>query len=161
MKVRNGFVSNSSTSSFICCVCGEVYTGWDASPSEFDCVQCVNGHIMCDEHLKIERSELTEEQEADLDDYDCSMHTSQCPICQFETYSESEMVKYLEKTRGINKDEVFAKVKDMNKRRKKLYNAEYISYVCEKFELTDDILLSEIKEKFSTWDEYNSFSYGR
>ncbi len=160
MKIRNGFVSNSSTSSFICCVCGEVFTGMDACPTDFGCLECKNGHIICDEHLKFDNSELTDVQIEELEEDDYSMHTSQCPVCQLETYDESEMTKYLEKTRGVSRDEVFAKIKEMNKRRRKLYDAEYISHVCEKFSLTDSILLSEIKERFGEWDNYSDFIYG-
>jgi hypothetical protein len=86
-----------------------------------------------------------------------SMHPLQCPICQLDTYCENEMARYLEKTREISRDEVFAKIKEMNKRRKKLYDAEYISYVCEKFGLTDNKLLSEVKDKFGNWDNYIEF----
>jgi hypothetical protein len=67
------------------------------------------------------------------------------------------MAKYLEKTRGVSRDEVFAKIKEMNKRGRKLYNSEYITHVCEKFELNDDILLAEVKEKFGTFDKYIKF----
>jgi hypothetical protein len=41
---RLGFVSNSSSSSFVCGVCGEIETGMDMSASEFDMTECVNGH---------------------------------------------------------------------------------------------------------------------
>jgi len=83
-----------------------------------------------------------------------------CPICQFEDYSEADMVSYLEKTRNIEKDIVFAEVKKVNKRRKKLYDSEYITYVCSKFSLTDDLLIEEIKSKFSTYKDYRKFLYG-
>ena len=148
MKIRNGFVSNSSSSSFVCDICGETYTGYDACPDDFECTTCENEHFICNEHLRDVDVEVNEDG-----------YTSKecCPICNFETYSESEMSAYLEKTRGISRDEVFAKVKEMNKRRRKLYEAEYISYVCDKFNLTDDILLSEIKEKFKVFEEYYSF----
>jgi len=48
MKVRTGFVSNSSTSSFICDICGEVEAGYDLSLSDVDMHQCVNGHAWHD-----------------------------------------------------------------------------------------------------------------
>ena len=53
MKVRSGFVSNSSTSSFTCDICGETYTGWDAGPHDpdYDCAICHYEHVMCNEHL--------------------------------------------------------------------------------------------------------------
>jgi len=175
MKRRSGFVSNSSTSSFTCDICGEAYTGWDACPSEFECSTCEFEHVMCDEHLldaetpmvdgcqhKFDREAnkfcpecgIGAKVEYDDEDY---MSSAFCPICQFQTYSEYDMAKYLEKTRKISRDEVFAKIKEMNKRRKKLYNAEYITHVCEKFELTDKILLDEVKEKFGEYQKFYDF----
>lgn len=185
MKTRQGFVSNSSTSSFVCNVCGEKFTGMDAGPSDFDCVECSNGHIMCNSHLKDlppvppviingcehefdretmnfcptcgkKATEVIAEKESDKYGY-VSLHPSRCPVCRLEIYAEDEMSRYLEKTREITRDEVFAKVKEINKRRRKLYEAEYITYVCQKFELTDDILLKEIKERFESWDKYKQF----
>jgi len=52
MKIRNGFVSNSSSSSFICEVCGNYVGGYDMSVSEAGMVQCNCGHIICISHLK-------------------------------------------------------------------------------------------------------------
>ena len=50
MKIRKGFVSNSSTSCFLCDVCGEL-DGWmDASLGEVGMVKCVNDHQFCEEH---------------------------------------------------------------------------------------------------------------
>jgi len=153
MKTRNGFVSNSSTTSFICDICGETYTGWDACPQDdtYDCSLCENEHIICNSHL-------TSEVEYTRGDFgDKVISAKDCPICNFTTYAEREMVIYLEKTRGIKKEEVFDKVKAINKRRKKLHNAEYVTYVCEKFSLTDEILLKEIKDKFNDYDAYKQF----
>lgn len=48
MKIRNGFVSNSSSSSFTCDVCGETYSGWDACLSEAEMYECENGHTFCE-----------------------------------------------------------------------------------------------------------------
>jgi len=50
MKIRKGFVSNSSSSSFICDVCGQDASGWDMSLSEAEMYECENGHIFCEEH---------------------------------------------------------------------------------------------------------------
>jgi len=52
MKIRKGFVSNSSSSSFICEVCGNVESGYDASYDDVDFAQCENGHVMCRDHIK-------------------------------------------------------------------------------------------------------------
>ena len=177
MKIRNGFVSNSSSSSFTCSICGAVYEGWDASPhdSSFDCSVCENEHILCNEHLKEDPQPAMNKgcdhefdrdtvkfcpecgKEAWVEDDEGYISAKCCPICQFEVYDEYEMSKYLEKTRGISRDEVFAEVKAINKRRKKLYNSEYITYVCKKFSLTDEVLLKEIKDKFGEFVKYAEF----
>ncbi len=44
MKSRIGFVSNSSTSSYVCYVCNETEEGRDASPGELGMKECVHGH---------------------------------------------------------------------------------------------------------------------
>ena len=51
MKIRKGFVSNSSSSSFICEVCGNVESGYDASYDDMDFAQCENGHEFCRDHI--------------------------------------------------------------------------------------------------------------
>lgn len=50
-KYRLGFVSNSSSSSFVCDVCGEEASGWDMCLSECEMFECENGHIICNEHM--------------------------------------------------------------------------------------------------------------
>jgi hypothetical protein len=52
MKIRKGFVSNSSSSSYICDICGEQAVGYDISLSDYEMYQCVNGHIFCESHMK-------------------------------------------------------------------------------------------------------------
>lgn len=51
MKVRDGFVSNSSTTTFICAVCGTVESGMDAGLTEFGACECVEGHELCTKHI--------------------------------------------------------------------------------------------------------------
>lgn len=50
MKIRNGFVSNSSSSSFTCQVCGEECSGMDMCLDEAEMFQCQNGHTICLAH---------------------------------------------------------------------------------------------------------------
>lgn len=50
MKYRLGFVTNSSSSSFICDVCGRVESGYDASVGDFEMVECECGAVYCIEH---------------------------------------------------------------------------------------------------------------
>ena len=48
MKYRKSFVTNSSSSSYICESCGAEVSGWDLSLSEAEMLECVNGHTVCE-----------------------------------------------------------------------------------------------------------------
>ena len=60
MKIRTGFVSNSSSSSFLCDFCGNDVSGWDMGLSEAEMFQCVNHHTVCLSHLTDEEKDLVE-----------------------------------------------------------------------------------------------------
>lgn len=193
MKFRKDFVTNSSSSSYICEICGRNESGFDMSLSDCEMMECQNGHIFCcdealpfpskEEMIKIimenewnkrtvynygtgyttniyTEDDLLKKDEDTLffDFYNEEGHynvpESVCPICQFIEYSEYDLSAYLLKEYGISRDEVFAEVKKLNKRRRKLYENEYITYVCKKFDLNPAEIVAGWKEKF---DSYNVF----
>lgn len=159
MKIRTGFVPNSSSSSFVCEVCGRAESGMDASAQDFDMVNCENGHTFCtDEAIEdIPFGEKASEvEDADEIDY-YNAPEKYCPICQFLTFSNYDLAQYLLKLTGIKRDEAFAEVKKLNPRRKKLYEPEYIMYVCTKQNINRDVLMSEVKTKFETYKAFNTF----
>jgi hypothetical protein len=80
-----------------------------------------------------------------------------CPICQFVEYSEDDLSAYLLKEYRIPKEEVFAEVKKLNKRRRKLYESEYITYVCKKFDLNPADIVAGWKEKFGTYGKFGEW----
>jgi hypothetical protein len=51
MKVRQGFVSNSSSSSFVCDISGEEVSGMDMGLREAGMYECENGHTFLEEYL--------------------------------------------------------------------------------------------------------------
>ena len=55
---------------------------------------------------------------------------------------------------------MFAEVKQLNKRRKILYENEYITYVCKKFELNPTEIVAEWKDKFGTYSEFKKWLRG-
>lgn len=54
MKIRLGFVSNSSSSSYTCDVCGETVSGWDVELAEPGMMRCEHGHILCEGHISLD-----------------------------------------------------------------------------------------------------------
>jgi len=155
MKKRYGFVSNSSVSSFTCLICGEEVAGHSIGLDEAGMMSCTNDHTICQEHVEVSVEEMDENEE-----WPYEVDPKHCPVCRFEIYDPSEMAKYREKTRKVSREEVFAKIKEMNKRRRKLYDEEYIGHVCQQFELNDEMLLEEIR-KFQTFDKYREFLYAK
>ena len=190
MKFRKDFVTNSSSSSYVCEICGRSESGWDMCLRDCEMMECINGHIFCcDEALeqpsKTEMIKMilengwnrgwdsdirdyrnyTEEEIAAMDEdiifeewfteggcYE--VPECMCPICQFIEYSEYDLSAYLLKEYGSSRDEVFAEVKQFNKRRKKLYENEYITYVCKKFGLNPTEIVAGWKEKFGTYKNF-------
>lgn len=195
MKLRTDFVTNSSSSSFVCEICGRTESGWDMGISEAGMMECVNGHIFCcDEAAEnLSKSDmikmiLENEWNKDRWDYDSCVYKDfseeelltyddetlferfcceegggygvpeyVCPICQFIEYSEYDLSEYLLKKYGVSRDEVFAEVKKMNKRRRKLYENEYITYVCKQFDLNPTEIVASWKEQFGTYEEFKKW----
>lgn len=156
MKIRAGFVSNSSSSSFVCEICGEIGSGWDASPADVGMIECKNGHVFCVEHAL----DCDENGNRPYSGYSCgdsSFGDEVCPICAFTMASNHDLARYLEKITGVSRSEAFEQVKALNKRRKKLYDNEYVMYVAVKHNIQTTALLEELKTKFGTYEAFMKF----
>src|ERR1022692_295355 len=103
MKLRKGFVSNSSSSSFICDMCGHDESGMDMCLSEASMFECVNGHILCTDHAI-----------GELDDsYDVPIEN--CPVCSLSVVIDHDMLNYLLKKYGITRELVTTEVQNNHK----------------------------------------------
>ncbi|MFA5670633.1 MAG: hypothetical protein WCY37_03555 [Candidatus Dojkabacteria bacterium] len=185
MKIRAGFVSNSSSSSFVCEICGEIGSGWDASPADVGMIECKNGHVFCVEHA-LDCDENGNRPYSEVDEYcphctkaypdedkenfiissetgccyscgESSFGDEVCPICAFTMASNHDLARYLEKITGVSRSEAFEQVKALNKRRKKLYDNEYVMYVAVKHNIQTTALLEELKTKFGTYEAFMKF----
>jgi hypothetical protein len=139
MKKRNGFVSNSSSSSFICEVCGEEQSGMDMCLSDADMAECENGHIVCCDHMRDQVDNLSVEtlrsiyvsfenheddeavSDADLkeivkdrlfdgDDGDYNVKSAVCPVCQFSVLTDVDYISYIEMTKGTVRNDILQEI---------------------------------------------------
>ena len=99
MKIRYGFVSNSSSSSFVCSICKDTATDYDGE-CEIEHEMCENGHDMCSKHLKIKRPSLKEMREALIKDVQVN-------------YPKEDWAKETDLIEGFEADEVEDSYADM------------------------------------------------
>jgi hypothetical protein len=165
MKVRTGFVSNSSSSSFICEICSSTQSGMDMNRSEAGMVECKNGHTFCEYH-ELTGSEISVEEKrkklfADVEE---SSYYKNCP---------HEKVVELKTISNYTEDEVNTSYKEICSEDgqpiescpicmfKDLDEERALRYLLRKNDLTEKILLEELKTKFTTYVEFKKFVDGK
>lgn len=109
MKIRHGFVSNSSSSSFVCDVCGAECSGMDMCLSDAEMYRCENDHTFCDSHMikgkKVTDDDADEEDEEDYDErYDAP--EAICPICNMNGITRNDLIAYLLREVGLTEKQI-------------------------------------------------------
>jgi len=93
MKIRTSFVSNSSSSSFVCDVSGTCLTGYNDEYEE-PISRCECGHEFLAEYLLPAKRDLTTQGKR----MDSEQESSErCPLCQFKEISWENLAKYIMK----------------------------------------------------------------
>lgn len=110
MKIRAGFVSNSSSSSFICDVCGDEVSGVEIELAWYELGSCEKGHhFHKNEAVNKDKpysftyngEEYTYNDFEDAYQYDLGEIPSfYCPICNMKEVSYSDAVAYLLKEKN-------------------------------------------------------------
>jgi len=127
MKVRTNFVSNSSSSSFICAICGNKESGWDMSLSNAEMFECTHNHTVCESH----RISLEDCEEGTcgkcnncLENEDKTYYApiEHCPLCMLQDITEYDLSQYLLKKYNLTKEEVLSEIRDTFKSYKNLIN---------------------------------------
>ena len=98
MKTRLGFVSNSSSCSFVCEICGDHEGGWDSQGiDEFGFFECENEHIIC-RHCAVNVDK----------DFELGYEVNEryCPCCTGSKFSDSDVLSYTLKALGRTRDEI-------------------------------------------------------
>lgn len=85
MKIRKGFVSNSSSSSFLCEICGAMESGYDTCASELGFANLPCGHTICEsEILSLSDDEFAKFVEDELKQYETKKTESQYSVNCFK-----------------------------------------------------------------------------
>lgn len=168
MKIRNGFVSNSSSSSFICNVCGEDASGWDICLSEAEMTECVNGHTFCDNHmLDVNRKEIcisilkdtikiyekSVKNHPDDKYYKEYLEMYNTHLSKIDTYNDDEIEELLEDDNidfRYNAPDICCPLCQLQK----ITDNDALNYLLSKDNMTVDDVLKEIKEKYKTYNKF-------
>lgn len=138
MKKRLGFVSNSSSSSYTCDSCGNTESGMDLCLSDVSMMECVNGHIFCEDHSSFKFDDdrtIKEKKKIMLDDPDMevpsdvtddkiedmydewtsearySVPASICPFCSLEGVTDPELIRYWLISTGVTREQVTEQIR--------------------------------------------------
>lgn len=156
MKIRNGFVSNSSSSSFICDVCGTVESGMDASPRDFDMEQCCNGHTFCNNHAeglsKIKPNDLREIIKSKIASNKWSSVESKKE--QYEELKNTDNEDLQDLYDNNYSDDGVSECQCPICSMVALRDYDGYMYLKKKFNLTDSNILNEIKSDFKNYMEF-------
>lgn len=142
MRVRLGFVSNSSSSSFVCMISGEVESGMDMTLSEAGMVMCEHHHVFLERYLLGDKDDPTVEsikqwlkdngwdkyyqkemyfndkeflewfEDCLRDEWDNEVSSSQCPICSLEEITDKDIARYFFKKNEIERRAFIKEIKN-------------------------------------------------
>lgn len=162
MKIRNGFVSNSSSSSFVCDITGHADSGYDISAEDLGFIEFACGHIIDkdlvppDKYQRISKEDVLKYIKFTYMDYEQDFYDMilQMSDKEFEKWKNTKDAEYLLKEINYVKPASMCPIcnfkraapKDMYRYLlKELYNGD------------ESKLLEQVKEKFENYENFQKY----
>lgn len=117
MKKRLGFISNSSSSSFVC-DCGSVIDTSDMSMEDVGIERCENGHYFCNNchsHSDPNNHYIHVNPENDDDFMSRILKKEYCPYCQFEQITDTDLKNFLLRKYDTSTEKLLKEIKSIFK----------------------------------------------
>ena len=175
MKIRRGFVSNSSSSSFICEISGEISSGWDMTLRETEMMECEKGHIFNDVYAACITEDLPDEVKARLvaENYISYEYGSDKPKEQKEKEYKENVINFLAKN---DRDELIRRFdydEDYNNdimdgyevpqemcpicMFKEISLNDIKAFLYRKLNMSKEEVMEEIKSQFRNYEEFQKY----
>lgn len=156
MKLRSDFVTNSSSSSFLCEICGYETSGYDMSYRDADMYQCVNGHEFCTHHaVELSRDEMLKLilENGWNSKWDYSLkETVTVPEIELKEMDDDALMAFIVDSYSEVPEEVCPICTMQN------YNdGDILKYLLKEKDMNEESVFAEIKEKFSTYQEFKEY----
>jgi hypothetical protein len=182
-KIRNGFVSNSSSSSFVCCISGDIESGWDISYEDAGMYECLEGHVFSEDYKvtpaidKIRAWMISNLPELEWE-YDRALKEEKDYTCSYDqkTYTLKDALKikedFITKYKAMTDEEVeewleeyecdngrgelagcFCPICTMEE----LSEDDIESYIRKKYSIKLDEIKKEVKEKFFSYTDFKKY----
>jgi len=158
MKKRYGFVSNSSSSCFVCLISGKKASGWDLSLSKAEMCRCVNGHTISNEY-RFQFKELTHEDyeklikenyEGELTEYEVKSYNRMMEALKDKDYSEID--SYFDLKSGYDFPEDQCPICSF-----KHFLAEDVLNYLYNSKVSKQEIEAEISQKFKNYNDFKTF----
>lgn len=159
MKTRTHFVSNSSSSSFVCNVCKHNVSGWDMCLSDSGMMMCEQGHTICTDHLDSNITEPSEELKLAVCMSDIKASSSfknedqRSEEIKIISEDEDYLSDYYNELVG---DKGFSSVGCPVCQFDSLYEHDVFVYLMNTLHLTKDDLAQQLKVKFTTYSNFKN-----
>lgn len=159
MKIRIGFVSNSSSSSYTCDICGCVESGWDMCLSEAEMFECSNGHVFCESHIEnVTDEELyvsmleqgIKKYGNKYEDEDKLNKVNSCVEEERESFCEEQLENTDWRYDYPKKYCPICSLKEIN-------DSELLEYLKYGIGMDIENILEDMRDKFKDYDEFRTF----